>query len=129
MVVGFIMGDSFGLWRSSTTTYGTSMPGAGVVHCITSAAPVYQLLFVFNQFGDPGRSLLREGHVHSAEEWQRVLEPALARCRERGIAISTSAPMRPSPSPRSMISWSKKASATQSVYRPTRFCNDGSAIC
>ena len=39
MVVGFITGDSSGLWRSSTTTYGTSMRGAGVVHCITSAVP------------------------------------------------------------------------------------------
>jgi Transposase DDE domain group 1 len=47
----------------------------------------YHPLFVFNQFGDLERSLLRAGHVHSAEEWQRVLEPVLARYRERGIDL------------------------------------------
>jgi hypothetical protein len=45
----------------------------------------YHPLFVFNQFGDLERCLLRPGNAHSAEEWHRVLEPVLARYRERGI--------------------------------------------
>ena len=47
----------------------------------------YHPLFLFNQFGDLERSLLRAGHVHSAEEWQRMLEPVLARYSERGIDL------------------------------------------
>jgi Transposase DDE domain group 1 len=30
----------------------------------------YHPLFVFNQFGDLERSLLRPGHVHSAADWR-----------------------------------------------------------
>jgi hypothetical protein len=37
----------------------------------------YHPLFVFNQFGDLERSLLRRGHVHSAEDWDLVLDPPL----------------------------------------------------
>ena len=44
----------------------------------------YHPLFVFNQFGDLERCVLRPGNAHSAEEWHRVLEPVLARYRERG---------------------------------------------
>ena len=47
----------------------------------------YHPLFVFNQFGDLERSLLRAGHVHSAEGWRLVLEPVIARYRERGIDL------------------------------------------
>jgi hypothetical protein len=36
-------------------------------------------LFVFNQFGDLGRCCLRPGNVHSADGWQDVLKPVLAR--------------------------------------------------
>src|SRR6478735_8316628 len=34
----------------------------------------YHPLFVFNQFGDLERSMLRPGNVHSAEGWREVLE-------------------------------------------------------
>ena len=39
-------------------------------------------LFCFNQFGDLERALLREGNVHSADNWRAVLEPVVARYRE-----------------------------------------------
>ena len=47
----------------------------------------YHPLFVFNQFGDLERCLLRPGNVHSAEDWRLVLEPVIARYRERGIDL------------------------------------------
>jgi hypothetical protein len=47
----------------------------------------YHPLFVFNQFGDLERSLLRPGHVHSAEDWRLVLEPVIVRYRERGTDL------------------------------------------
>jgi hypothetical protein len=36
-------------------------------------------LFVFNQYGDLERSALRPGNVHSADGWEDVLKPVLAR--------------------------------------------------
>lgn len=36
-------------------------------------------LFVFNQYGDLERRSLRPGNVHSADGWEDVLKPALAR--------------------------------------------------
>lgn len=36
-------------------------------------------LFVFNQFGDLERCTLRPGNVHSADDWEDVLKPVLAR--------------------------------------------------
>jgi DDE family transposase len=47
----------------------------------------YHPLFVFNQFGDLERCRLRPGNVHSAEDWRLVLEPVVARYRERGLAL------------------------------------------
>jgi hypothetical protein len=41
----------------------------------------YHPLFVFNQFGDLERCVLRPGNVHSAEGWRDVLEPVVARYR------------------------------------------------
>ncbi len=43
----------------------------------------YHPLFVFNQFGDLERTTLRPGNVHSADGWRSVLEPVVARYRER----------------------------------------------
>ncbi len=45
----------------------------------------YHPLFCFNQFGDLERNLLRPGNVHSAEDWRIVLEPVVARYRERKL--------------------------------------------
>ena len=36
-------------------------------------------LFVFNQFGDLERCALRPGNVHSADQWEGVLKPVVAR--------------------------------------------------
>ena len=41
----------------------------------------YHPLFCFNQFGDLERAMLRNGNVHSAEDWRSVLEPVVARYR------------------------------------------------
>jgi len=48
----------------------------------------YHPLFLFNQFGDLERSLLRSGNAHSAEDWRLVLEPVIVRYRDRGIDLS-----------------------------------------
>ncbi len=45
----------------------------------------YHPLFVFNQFGDLERSTLRPGNVHSAHGWRDVLEPVVARYRDRKL--------------------------------------------
>ena len=42
----------------------------------------YHPLFVFNQFGDVERCVLRPGNVHSADGWRALLEPVIARYRD-----------------------------------------------
>src|SRR5262245_18354310 len=42
----------------------------------------YHPLFVFNQFGDLERVMLRRGNHPSAKSWRRVLLPVIARSRE-----------------------------------------------
>src|ERR687898_1791616 len=42
----------------------------------------YHPLFVFNQFGDLERVMLRRGNHHSAKFWRRVLVPVMARYRD-----------------------------------------------
>jgi len=39
----------------------------------------YHPLFVFNQFGDVERAMLRPGNVHSATDWEQVFRPVLDR--------------------------------------------------
>jgi hypothetical protein len=39
----------------------------------------YHPLFCFNQYGDLERALLRNGNVHSADDWQSLLEPIVNR--------------------------------------------------
>ena len=43
----------------------------------------YHPLFVFNQFSDLERCALRPGNVHSADGWREVLEPVVARYRNK----------------------------------------------
>jgi Transposase DDE domain group 1 len=45
------------------------------------ACTCYYPLFVFNQFGDLERCALRPGNVHSADGWDAVLKPVVARCK------------------------------------------------
>ena len=52
-----------------------------------SAYLPYHPLFVFNQFGDLERCVLRPGNAHSAEGWRSVLEPVIARYRERALDL------------------------------------------
>ena len=45
----------------------------------------YHPLFCFNHFGDLERALLRNGNVHSADDWRRLLEPIVNRYRRYNI--------------------------------------------
>ncbi len=45
----------------------------------------YHPLFLFNQFGDLERCALRPGNVHSAHGWRDVLDPVVARYRDRDL--------------------------------------------
>lgn len=45
----------------------------------------YHPLFVFNQFGHLERCKLRPGNVHSADDWEDVLKPVIARYANRDI--------------------------------------------
>jgi hypothetical protein len=48
----------------------------------------YHPLFVFNQFGDLERCALRPGNVHSADRWETVLKPIVARYRGAVASIA-----------------------------------------
>jgi len=43
------------------------------------ACTCYHRLFLFNQFGDLERCALRPGNVHSADGWDGMLKPVVAR--------------------------------------------------
>jgi hypothetical protein len=45
----------------------------------------YHPLFVFNQFGDVERALLRNGNVYSSDDWKSVLKPIIERYKDRDI--------------------------------------------
>ena len=45
----------------------------------------YHPLFCFNQYGDLERALLRNGNVHSADDWRSLLEPIVNRYRDYDI--------------------------------------------
>src|ERR1700730_17537763 len=47
----------------------------------TNACTCYHPLFLFNQFGDLERCSLGPGNVHSADGWDAVLKPVVARYR------------------------------------------------
>jgi hypothetical protein len=69
---------------SESPTYGAQEGSAYNGHF---GCTCYHPLFVFNQFGDLERCTLRPGNVHSADGWRAVLEPVIARYRERGLAL------------------------------------------
>jgi hypothetical protein len=69
---------------SESPTYGEQEGSAWNGHFRCTC---YHPLFVFNQFGDLERCLLRPGNVHSAEEWRSVLVPVIARYRGRGLGL------------------------------------------
>jgi len=45
----------------------------------------YHPLFLFNQFGDMERTLLRDGNVYSSDDWKSVLEPVVERYRDQDL--------------------------------------------
>ena len=51
------------------------------------ACTCYHPLFVFNQFGDLERCALRAGNVHSADGWDGVLKPVVARYQGKASRI------------------------------------------
>src|SRR5215472_4416787 len=63
---------------SESPTYGEQEGSAYNGHF---GCTCYHPLFVFNQFGDVERCVLRPGNVHSADGWRVVLEPVIARHR------------------------------------------------
>jgi hypothetical protein len=67
---------------SVSETYGQKQGSAFNGHF---GCTCYHPLFVFNQFGDLERVMLRRGNQHSAKFWRRVLLPVIARCRKMKI--------------------------------------------
>jgi hypothetical protein len=63
---------------SESPTYGEQEGSAYNGHF---GCTCYHPLFVFNQFGDVERCVLRPGNVHSANGWRAILEPVIARYR------------------------------------------------
>lgn len=63
---------------SESPTYGEQEGSAYNGHF---ACTCYHPLFVFNQFGDVERCVLRPGNAHSADGWRTALEPVIARYR------------------------------------------------
>lgn len=45
----------------------------------------YHPLFLFNQFGDIERTLLRHGNVYSSDDWKSVLDPVVERYRDQDL--------------------------------------------
>ena len=67
---------------SESETYGDQQGSAynGYFECTC-----YHPLFLFNQYGDLERAMLRRGNHNSAKFWRRVLLPVIERYRNRNI--------------------------------------------
>src|ERR1051326_7357078 len=63
---------------SESPTYGEQEDSAYNGHF---GCTCYHPLFMFNQFGDVERCVLRPGNVHSADGWRALLEPVIVRYR------------------------------------------------
>src|SRR5262249_15264924 len=70
---------------SVSETYGHQQGSAYNGHFVCTC---YHPLFLFNQFGDLERVLLRRGNCASAKYWRRALPPALARYPARDMPAS-----------------------------------------
>ncbi|TPW00043.1 MAG: hypothetical protein USCAAHI_00519 [Beijerinckiaceae bacterium] len=82
------------------------------------ACTCYHPLFLFNQFGDLERCALRPGNVHSADGWDEVLKPVMARYRGKVSRIYFRADAA-LPIPRSTSSSKPNGSNTPYVCRQT----------
>jgi len=67
---------------SESETYGQQ---EGSAHNGHFRCRSYHPLFCFGQFGDLERAMLRNGNVHSADDWRSLLEPVVARYREGNL--------------------------------------------
>jgi len=88
----------------------------------------YHPLFVFNQFGDLERCALRPGNVHSADGWEGVLEPVVARYRGKLSRLYFRADAGFANPEVTSIS-KAKGSNTPFGCLPTAYCRNASAIC
>ena len=70
---------------SVSPTHGDQEGGVWSGHFVCTC---YHPLFVFNQYGDMERCALRPGNVHSADAWEAVLKPVVARYRARANSIA-----------------------------------------
>jgi Transposase DDE domain group 1 len=92
------------------------------------ACTCYHPLFLFNQFGDLERCALRPGNVHSADGWDEVLKPVVARYRGKVSLIYFRADAG-LPIPRSTNFSKPNGSNTPYVCRQTASCRNGSDMC
>ena len=88
----------------------------------------YHPLFVFNQFGDLERCALRPGNVHSADGWENVLKPVVARYRGKVSRIYFRADAGFA-NPEVYEYLEPSASNMRSGFPPTASCRSGLATC
>ena len=88
----------------------------------------YHPLFVFNQFGDLERGALRPGNVHSADGWDGVLRPVVARYRGKVSRLYLRADAGFA-NPEVYEFLEPRGSSMRSGFPPTASCRGGSAIC
>jgi hypothetical protein len=92
------------------------------------ACTCYHPLFVFNQFGDLERCALRPGNVHSADGWDDVLKPVVARYQGNVSRIYFRADAGFA-SPEVYEFLEGERISMRSGFRPTGFYRTGSATC
>jgi DDE family transposase len=92
------------------------------------ACTCYHPLFVFNQFGDLERSELRPGNVYSANGWDGVLKPVVARYQGKVSRIFFRADAAFA-NPMSTSTSKPSGSSMRSAFQPIRSSRTGSAIC
>ena len=73
---------TFDMYSSDSPTFGKQEGSAYNGHF---GYTCYHPLFVFNQFGDMERALLRNGNVYSSDDWKSVLEPIIELNRDKDI--------------------------------------------
>ncbi|HZZ00547.1 MAG TPA: IS1380 family transposase [Candidatus Baltobacteraceae bacterium] len=70
---------------SVSPTYGDQEGSVWNGHYVTTC---YHPIFVFNEYGDLERCALRPGNVHSADAWETVLKPVIARYQVAATSIA-----------------------------------------
>ena len=81
----------------------------------------YHPLFVFNQFGHLERCSLRPGNVHSADGWEAVLKPVMARYADRHLMRFFRGDAAFALRSYTKL-WRRRDISTQSVFMPIVFC-------